>query len=340
MSTKGTTYFSIHVTSLPMSHRVVQFEATSKDKIYPSDQEGPQLTPAGRYNDVLGMVGTAPMQAFPQPPTTKSDRHVEIAEGSFYVETELEGDNALGQLIGYYAESLHVHDISVPAILPGHYGWSLRWCCMERCPNLDTGIFSDSYVFSKLETFWASHLLMARWIWSTRSVNSARFENLQHIHLRSCTRLQVVLAGWFTNLPSLETLHIIHCGDLSHVFICNRQDKDTYNSPFLKPDKVYEESFPKLTSIHLHDLPKLQQICDVKMEAPALKSIKIRGCWGLRRLPSVGARGQGEKKPAVEIEKDVWDALEWDADHRPDHFEALVHSRYYKEKLPRVSVLR
>ncbi|XP_037472294.1 uncharacterized protein LOC119347912 [Triticum dicoccoides] len=341
MSTKGTIYFSIHVTSLPiMSHGVVQFEATNKDKIYPSDQEGPQLTPAGQYNDVLGMVGTPPMQAFPQPPTTKSDRHVEIAEGSFYVETELEGDNALGQLIAGYAESLHVHDILVPAILPRHYGWSLRCCWMERCPNLDAGIFSESYVFSELETFWASHLLMARWIWSTRSVNSARFENLQHIHLRSCTRLQVVLAGWFTNLPSLETLHIIHCGDLSHVFICNRQDKDTYNSPFLKPDKVYEESFPKWTSIHLHDLPKLQQICDVKMEAPALKSIKIRGCWGLRRLPSVGARGQGENKPTVEIEKDVWDALEWDADHRPDHFEAPVHSRYYKEKLPRVSVLR
>jgi hypothetical protein len=95
--------------------------------------------------------------------------------------------------------------------------------------------------------------------------------------------------------------------------------------------------FPKLTTIHLHDLPKLQQICGVKMVAPMLKS--IRGCWSLCQLPSVGARGRGERKPAVAIKKDVWDVLEWDADHRHDHFKMPVHSCHYKEKLPRVSVL-
>ncbi|KAI5003964.1 hypothetical protein ZWY2020_031207 [Hordeum vulgare] len=67
----------------------------------------------------------------------------------------------------------------------------------------------------------------------------------------------------------------------------------------------------------------------VEMMAPVLKS--IRECLSLHRLPSVGARGQEEKKQAVEIEKDAWD---------DDHFEPPIHSRYYKEKLPRVSVLR
>ena len=46
------------------------------------------------------------------------------------------------------------------------------------------------------------------------------------------------------------------------------------------------------------------------------------------------------KKPSVEIEKDIWDALGWDGEVAPDHFEAPVHSRYYKKKLPRVSMLR
>jgi hypothetical protein len=49
------------------------------------------------------------------------------------------------------------------------------------------------------------------------------------------------------------------------------------------------------------------------------------------------------KKPTVEIENDVWDALEWDgaeAGHHPSHFEPPVHSRHYKKKLPRTSVLR
>ncbi|EMS59203.1 hypothetical protein TRIUR3_01004 [Triticum urartu] len=154
----------------------------------------------------------------------------------------------------------------------------------------------------------------------------------EHLHLRSCPRLQFVVPLYGLSFPSLKTLHIIHCGDLVHVFELNMD----------YPEEVTTLSvrFPKLTAIHLHDLPKLQKICEVKMVAPALESIKIRGCWNLHRLPCVGARGQGEKKPAVEIEKEVWGALEWDNDHRPDHFGPPVHSRYYKEKLPRISVLR
>src|SRR4051812_39742125 len=128
-----------------------------------------------------------------------------------------------------------------------------------------------------------------------------------------------MLPLWVSSFPSLETLHIIHCGDLSHIFILDEE----------YPEEITTHGvlFPKLITIHLHDLPNLQNICEVKMVAPMLESIKIRGCWSLRRLPSVGARGHGKKKPTVEMEKDVWDALEWDADHRLDHFEVPIHSR-------------
>jgi hypothetical protein len=141
-----------------------------------------------------------------------------------------------------------------------------------------------------------------------------------------------VVPAWIGFFPILKTLHINHCDDLVHIF---RLDE-------LHPKEIISVGilFPKLTTIHLHDLPKLHQICEVKMVAPALETIKIRGCWGLRRLPSVATCPQRAKKPAVEIEKDVWDALEWDVDHRPDHYEAPIHTRYYKKKLPRVSFLR
>ncbi|KAM3198574.1 hypothetical protein ACQJBY_073623 [Aegilops geniculata] len=327
-------HFNIHVTSSPDG--IIQYETTSKDMIGTSDQESLHLIPTDQYGDVLGMVGAAPMQAFPQPPSTKSDRHVEIAEGSFYVEREL--DDLLGQLMGDYAESLHVHDVLVRAIMPEYRSWvKLRWCCVERCPKVDTVFHGNSYAFTALETIWVLDLLIARSILSkdigfNLYGNTGSFKKLQLLQLRSCPSLQFVLPVWVSSFPSLVTLHIIHCGNLSHVFILDE----------VYPEEITTHSvlFPKLTTIHLHDLPKLQEICEVKMVAPALKSIKIRGCWSLRRLPSVGARGQGEKKPTVEIEKDVWDALEWDARHRPVHFEAPVHSRYYKEKLPRVSVLR
>jgi hypothetical protein len=135
--------------------------------------------------------------------------------------------------------------------------------------------------------------------------------------------------------PSLETLHIIHCGNLRHVFV---PENEKYQHTTV--------DFPKLTTIHLHDLPALRQICEAaEMLAPALETIKIRGCWSLRRLPALKGRNKpGKRRPAVEIEKDVWDALEWDrvdaAGHHPSLYEAPVHSRYYKRRTLRTTVLR
>uniref|UniRef100_A0ACD5TRN6 Uncharacterized protein n=1 Tax=Avena sativa TaxID=4498 RepID=A0ACD5TRN6_AVESA len=340
--------YNIHVTSSPAYDGVVQFEETNNGKFDHCDQGSlEQLIPAVQYSDVLSMVCNPPMQAFPQPPATRLDAHIEIAKGSYYVESGLKG--MLGYLMGETAESLHLHDVSIDAIIPRtqHYTWNnLRWCRVERCPKLDT-VFpsvssafpSNSSGFFKLETFWASDLLMACWIWSKGRLHGSfslsdtnSFKNLQHLHLRSCPRLQFVIPVWVCSFPKLETLHIIHCGDLVHGFELDE----------LYPKEIFSLGvlFPKLTTMYLHDLPKLQQICEVKMVAPALETIRIRGCWGLRRLPSVAARRQGEKKPTVEIEKDTWDALEWDANHRLDNFEAPVHSRHYKKKLPRVSFLR
>jgi hypothetical protein len=139
--------------------------------------------------------------------------------------------------------------------------------------------------------------------------------------------------GWSSSLPSLKTLHIIYCGDLKHIFV-----------PGNKENQHTSVKFPRLTTIHLHDLPALEQICEAaEMVAPALETMVIKGCWSLRRLPALKGREPGMRKPAVEIEKDVWDALEWDgvdAGHHPSLYEAPVHSRYYKRRFIRRTVLR
>jgi hypothetical protein len=131
----------------------------------------------------------------------------------------------------------------------------------------------------------------------------------------------------------LETLHIIHCGDLRHVFV-----------PGDEGNRHTSVQFPKLTTIHLYDLPALQQICDAaEMLAPVLETIKLRGCWSLRQLPALKGRELGMRRPTVEVEKGVWDALEWegvDAGHHPSLYEAPVHSRYYKRRMLRSTVLR
>ncbi|KAM3297755.1 hypothetical protein ACQJBY_039616 [Aegilops geniculata] len=324
-------YLSINVTSAVYSG-LIQSKVAYKEKkivMYGDQVSLLQLVQADRYSDVQSMVGDAPMQAFPKPPTNNLDRHIEITKGWHVM------DSGLGGVMTRFAESLHVHDVSTSASLPIGFWRLLRQCRMERCPNLGEVFPSGTLTFQQLETFWASDLLMARWICSKdfRYYNYGTFSNLQHMQLRSCPRLQFVLPVWFDSFPCLETLHIIHCGDLRHLFVLN-------DKWYLPERSIQAVAFPRLTTIHLHDLPVLKQISEFKMVAPELKTIKIRGCWGLRRLPVVGARSRDMKKPTVEIEKDVWDALEWDEEVAPGQFEAPLHSCYYKKKLPRVSVLR
>ncbi|CAN6270170.1 unnamed protein product [Urochloa humidicola] len=223
--------------------------------------------------------------------------------------------------------------------MPGGYWRRLKWCRLERCPNLGTVFPPDAEVMDALQIIYASDLFKADCIWGKcYSRRHQDFGNLQHLHLRSCPRLQFVLPVRVSSFPSLETLHIIHCGDLTQVFVLDGN----------YPEEIatHGVSFPKLTTVHLHDLPKLQQICEVKMLAPALETIRIRGCFGLRRLPTMAADEPGVSvtRPIVEMEKDVWEALEWDglaAGHHPNLYKPPVHSRFYRpRRLLKGTVLR
>ena len=136
------------------------------------------------------------------------------------------------------------------------------------------------------------------------------------------------LSEHMDTLPSLETLEIVCCGDLKEVFPLDPK----------RQQKREIIRFPKLRHIHLYQLSALQGICGSRMSAPNLETVKIRGCWNLRRLPAVG-----KQCPDVDCEKDWWDNLEWEglgAKHDPSLYEPS-HSRYYKKAhLPRVTVLR
>ncbi|RLN04907.1 hypothetical protein C2845_PM13G00930 [Panicum miliaceum] len=272
----------------------------------------------GLYDDVLSKVGgdsSIPMRAFPLPPTLQSDHHIEIGDGSHNVQSEVEAssDINLGGLLALHTESLHVHDALARTIIPAKVVVVLRWCRVERCPNLKAVFPSGAVEYNTLETVWASDLLKARcicskggrdgpyWLRQWRASGHS-FQRLQHLHLRSCPSLQYALPVWFSSLPNLETLHIIHCGALRHVF--EQGEEKEHRSSVVE--------FPKLATIHLYDLPALQQICEAaEMPAPALETIRIRGCWSLRRLPALKGRQPGMRRPAVEVEE-VWDALEID----------------------------
>ncbi|GJN12078.1 hypothetical protein PR202_ga30323 [Eleusine coracana subsp. coracana] len=229
----------------------------------------------------------------------------------------------------------------VPSSMRAPLEFALEWCRVERCLGLQA-VFAASgsnecpYYFPKLEKFWASDLLAAHCIWSKGVIHddSYSFGALQIIHVHNCPRIKFVLPfSSQITLPSLETLHITHCGDLRQVF-----PWDSSRLPEEYQKEVAVKEFPALKHIHLHDLPNLQEICAAKMYAPMLETVKLRGCWSLRRLPAVG-RGQ---RPIADCEKECWERLRWeglDTDHHPSLYQPH-HSSYYKKRLLRGTVLR
>ncbi|EAZ29491.1 uncharacterized protein [Oryza sativa Japonica Group] len=248
------------------------------------------------------------------------------------------------------ASGLHVHDSLSVASITSHSNearrwYNLEWCRVERCPNIEGVVFTppstgSNSIFWYLKTFWASQLARARHIWDWSTTGQIHFEPadssfwLKVLHLNCCPRLIYVLP-LYDNSPSyaycaLETLEIVCCGDLKDVFRV-----DDNNQELLKTIK-----FQELKHIHLHELPSLQRICGHRIVAPKLETIKIRGCWSLTRLPAVGL--DSTRKPKVDCEKEWWDGLQWDGLENGHHPSLYVptHSRYYKKKLPRGSMLR
>uniref|UniRef100_A0ACD5TLE0 Uncharacterized protein n=2 Tax=Avena sativa TaxID=4498 RepID=A0ACD5TLE0_AVESA len=271
--------------------------------------------------------------------------HVEIGEGISNTGVEKpEEINAILFMMNK-TESLHVHDnSSITTVIPENMvsiPWKLEWRHLKRChvvicPKMHTIFITNHTYFYELESLWVADLPMARSIWSdVRKLYSSPCWKLQSIHLHSCPRLAFFLT--MSSFPNLETLHIVNCGDLKDVF---HMEQYGLTEKFTEYREVRKE-FPKLKHIYLHDLYKLQHICEAKMFAPHLETLKLRGCWGLRRIPALGQDNNG-RRPIVDCEKDWWDKLEWDGlevGHDPSLFQPR-HSSYYKKPMPRVSVLR
>jgi hypothetical protein len=278
-----------------------------------------------------------------------SERHIEFAKGD--CNWELKGGHGKTMVsLMNYAQSLHVHDnFNITAanleLQEGTQFTNLRWCRIERCPKLHRAFFVDSNYMSRssfqsLETFWASHLLGVRSIWSRElsfwtmgtETTPAAFSQLRLIHLHSCPRLFVVLPWSFPTLASLETIHITYCGELRQIFPKGK----TYQQ-----ELATNIEFPNLRNIHLQGLPMLQHICETNMTAPMLETIKLIGCRSLRRLPAIHVGRQQDKPLAVvNCEKDWWDKLQWDGLEASRRLFSPRHSRYYKKNIPRGSLLR
>ncbi|CAL4976426.1 unnamed protein product [Urochloa decumbens] len=274
--------------------------------------------------------------------------HIEISEGGCNLEIAKDPDRQNIDMLLRYAESLHVHDhssITTASLdcIKGQFE-KTQWCLVERCPKMHTVFHIDKdgntpQSFMSLQTFKAFQLLEVQCIWSRKvrfyedSTNRLlAFKKLQCINLYSCPRLKFILPWSFASLPGLETILVTYCGELREIF----PKGETHGR-----DRATSIVFSSLKRIQLEELPRLRQICETVMLAPALETVKLRGCWSLRRLPAIHT-GRGNNKPlaVVDCEKDWWDMLRWDGLEESRSLFVPRHSKYYKMRMLRGSPLR
>ncbi|GJN07276.1 hypothetical protein PR202_ga25095 [Eleusine coracana subsp. coracana] len=265
------------------------------------------------------------------------------------------------------AKVLHVHDClhvaSILAVPLASATWNkLEWCRVERCPKLECvfipqldgpeGSNNHTGMFKKLMTTWVSHLLKARYIWKWSGTSPSwslpgddTFDDLILLHIDYCPRLiQVIYSPLaFKSFNKLETLEIMWCCDLNVAF--------QFYNPRAPISEFRRRWFFGLKHVHLHELPKLRNICNVgaRIRMPKLKNIKIRGCWSLRTLPSIDPAIRdivpsasiigGENMVECDCEKEWWDRLEWVSEEHARQYKP-IHPRHYKKTMLRGSVLR
>uniref|UniRef100_A0ACD6ASS6 Uncharacterized protein n=1 Tax=Avena sativa TaxID=4498 RepID=A0ACD6ASS6_AVESA len=211
------------------------FQGTSSDKLG-KVQPRTSTVMESEYRDVLkgGPVEVMMMCECPEVRrrwwhmhTTCIIKMITNGQDTNHLEDSTSGSTSALLLPSFICEttnSLHVYDnssiTSIPKPPKGS-GWKfLVWCRVERFPKLHT-VFtlphgSDLVSFEYLQTFWASQLLSARYIWDKPYC----FNKLEFLHVDHCPRLVHVLplsTRWGYSY-SLETLEIVYCGDLEEYF--------------------------------------------------------------------------------------------------------------------------
>ncbi|OAY83654.1 putative disease resistance protein [Ananas comosus] len=271
------------------------------------------------YADVLNTMTDRHRRHHPSPPAMPLKNHIEV-DGGHDSRIAEEGD--FGYIMKWFANSLFIHDNTSKFTMSIQFR-HLKCFRIERCPNLEF-IFSYWGEAKYLESIWLSQLPRFKALCEEGWIDAL----LKHIYLEFCARLEYVVPSLYL-LYNLETINIRYCGNLTAIFISRDDHKKDKRgaAPLL---------LPKLRSIHLQELPKLQHIYEPNICAPSLEEIKIMGCFNLKKLPLFGHLDARSMR-AVEIscEKDWWDKLQWDG-LESNHHSFLFnpkHCPYHKKRM-------
>ncbi|XP_056166463.1 disease resistance protein SUMM2-like isoform X3 [Syzygium oleosum] len=198
----------------------------------------------------------------------------------------------------------------------------------------------------------------------------AHLPNLKEIRVHNCEKMEEIIAGPSLSIPLNAFLHLSF---LEIQFCCNIRKLFTLESSLHLPNlqwirvesceamediicggrehggaspNVACSSFPfplpKLKSLHLLDLPLLQNISDGTLSCDSIEKIVVYRCPMLRRIPLHLPRLNNNDQlpsapPSLQVismdDEERWESLEWDNPHAKSLLQPLV--RFW----PRTSIM-
>ncbi|XP_048135259.1 uncharacterized protein LOC115755168 [Rhodamnia argentea] len=148
---------------------------------------------------------------------------------------------------------------------------SLTWQSSMDIDHGTTSLFTPQVQFPRLEWMVLSHMDNLSKIWTDNPVETLTFGSLKDVEAENCKSLENLFPHWVaTSLTQLKTLQVKSCriGEI----VANGDDNPHAN--------IAQVLFPKLTSLVLHDMPRLKTFYAnlPTLNWPFLEELQVTHC--------------------------------------------------------------
>ncbi|KAL3729812.1 hypothetical protein ACJRO7_026885 [Eucalyptus globulus] len=151
-----------------------------------------------------------------------------------------------------------------------------RQSWMENVHN-NPSLFTPQVQFPKLRSMDLSHMDNLSKIWIDTPQETLTFDCLWKVEVRNCKSLETLFPYWVaTSLTELQKIQVESC-EIDEI-VASGDDTPCSNTT--------QDHFPKLTSLVLHDMPRLKSFCPKlpSLNWPLLKELRVTHCDKLNML--------------------------------------------------------
>ncbi|ESR65190.1 hypothetical protein CICLE_v10007349mg [Citrus x clementina] len=211
----------------------------------------------------------------------------------------------------------------------------LRECVIYRCYEMEF-VFCLSSCYGILETL--EYLLLQRLVdlkaifqIAEDEVNASSLRTqtpsppnivfcLKRLIMSDCGKIRKLFSPeLLPSLQNLEEIQVTYCGGLEEIIAASDDDEEGENNEAAGNNSIKSLALPKLRVLSLKELPNLMSICSRRstLVCNSLETIVVLRCPEIKRLPVllphlVNGQPLNPRSLRIDIDKDCWDALEWD----------------------------